>query len=178
MQCAYHPGRDVVGACVNCGKLVCAECEVPIGGKVHCKGCVDSLLSAKESNLPPANTSGQGKTGSVPPEIAGWNWGAFLLGWIWGVGHDVWISLVCLMPGINIVFAFVLGAKGNQWAWQNRKWDSVEHFKKRQRTWAWVGLALAILWVLLVLLFIAWMAWIYWMAATEWVNGYPTAFVL
>jgi hypothetical protein len=35
---------------------------------------------------------------------------------------------------------FVLGAKGNEWAWQSKRWDSVEHFKRTQRTWAWWGL--------------------------------------
>ncbi|HET6457092.1 MAG TPA: hypothetical protein VFI02_22055, partial [Armatimonadota bacterium] len=36
--------------------------------------------------------------------------------------------------------------KGSEWAWQNRRWESVEQFKKVQRTWviwAWVLLAIA-----------------------------------
>jgi hypothetical protein len=44
---------------------------------------------------------------------------------------------------------FVLGAKGNQWAWQNKKWDSVEHFKKTQRTWKRWGVALFIIGIVL-----------------------------
>ena len=31
--------------------------------------------------------------------------------------------------------AIVLGVKGNEWAWQNRRWESVEQFKEVQRIW-------------------------------------------
>ncbi|MCK5641018.1 MAG: hypothetical protein KAJ19_09485, partial [Gammaproteobacteria bacterium] len=59
------------------------------------------------------NTSGQGELAEIPPEISGWNWGAFLLSWIWGIGNSVWIALLCLIPCVGFVMAFVLGAKGN-----------------------------------------------------------------
>jgi len=29
---------------------------------------------------------------------------------------------------------FVLGAKGSEWAWAAKKWDSVEDFKRTQGT--------------------------------------------
>jgi hypothetical protein len=82
------------------------------------------------------NTSGQGKLAAVPPEIDRWNWGAFLLNWIWGIGNDTFIALLMFVPIVNIVMPFVLGAKGSAWAWKNRKWDGVEHFKSVQRKWA------------------------------------------
>ncbi len=31
---------------------------------------------------------------------------------------------------------FVLGAKGSTWAWQNKRWDSIEHFQSMQKKWA------------------------------------------
>ena len=31
---------------------------------------------------------------------------------------------------------FILGAKGSAWAWRNKRWESVEHFRKVQRKWA------------------------------------------
>jgi hypothetical protein len=37
---------------------------------------------------------------------------------------------------------FVLGAKGNEWAWEKRRWDSVESFHSTQRKWAIAGLIL------------------------------------
>lgn len=88
------------------------------------------------------NTSGQGKTAAVPTEVRGWNWGAFLLTWIWGVGNDTFIALLALLPLIGFIMRIVLGIKGNEWAWQNRKWDSVEHFKNVQRKWAFWSLIL------------------------------------
>ena len=65
------------------------------------------------------NTSGQGSASVVPAEITGWNWGAFLLNWIWAIGNRVWIGLLGLVFGI--IMAIILGAKGNEWAWQSRR---------------------------------------------------------
>ena len=69
----------------------------------------------------------------IPPEIDRWNWGAFLLNWIWGVGNNTFIALLTLVPVVGFVMLFVLGAKGSRWAWRNGRWDSVEHFKRVQR---------------------------------------------
>lgn len=87
------------------------------------------------------NTSGQGKNAIVPPEIRGWNWGAFLLNWIWGIGNNTFVALLMFVPVVNLVMLFVLGARGNRWAWQNRRWESVAAFKASQRKWAWWGAA-------------------------------------
>jgi hypothetical protein len=84
----------------------------------------------------------------VPEEIRGWNWGGFLLTWIWGIGNNVWISLIALLSFIpwiglviELVMRIILGVRGNEWAWQRKKWDSIEHFKKTQRTWMWWGVS-------------------------------------
>ena len=97
------------------------------------------------------NTSGQGKIAIVPSEIRGWNWGAFLLSWIWGIGNKVWIALLCLLPAIGFIVAIVLGIKGSEWAWRNKKWDSVEHFKRTQRIWGMGGVVLVVVPFILVL---------------------------
>ena len=76
---------------------------------------------------------------TLPPELSGWNWGAFFLNWVWGIAHNTWIALLMFVPGVNIVMPFVLGAKGNEWAWRNNDWRDVEHFKRSQRIWARVG---------------------------------------
>jgi uncharacterized membrane protein YdfJ with MMPL/SSD domain len=44
----------------------------------------------------------------------------------------------------------VLGARGNEWAWQNKRWDSIEHFKKTQRTWIWWGIGVLLLQIALI----------------------------
>lgn len=88
------------------------------------------------------NTSGKGKTAAVPDEVKRWNWGAFLLHWIWGYGNKTYISLLSLIPVVTIVMMFVLGAKGSRWAWQNREWDSIEQFQRVQRKWTLWGIFL------------------------------------
>ncbi len=87
------------------------------------------------------NSSGQGKSAVIPDEIRKWNWGALFLNLIWGLGNRTYIALLCLIPIVGVVMAFVLGAKGNKWAWQNKRWKSIEHFKRVQKIWSWVGLA-------------------------------------
>ncbi|MEI6847479.1 MAG: cytochrome c oxidase assembly factor Coa1 family protein [Chlorobiaceae bacterium] len=87
------------------------------------------------------NLSGHGISASIPQEINKWNWGAFLLTWIWGIGNNTFVALlVFLPPPVNIIMMFVLGAKGNSWTWQNKKWESIERFKTVQRKWVTWGL--------------------------------------
>ncbi len=94
------------------------------------------------------NTSGHGKTAVVPPEINRWNWGAFLLNWIWGLGNSTPIALLAFIPFFGFIWIFVLGAKGSAWAWRNRKWESVAHFRRVQRTWAFAGLGVLVVSIL------------------------------
>ncbi|SHE77265.1 hypothetical protein SAMN05444392_10381 [Seinonella peptonophila] len=96
------------------------------------------------------NTSGQGSGAYVPPEAKKWNWGAFLLTWIWGIGNRVWISLFWFVPIIGwFGMPFVLGYKGSSWAWQHKRWKHIYHFQKAQNTWAAVGL---LAWLLAIVL--------------------------
>jgi len=87
---------------------------------------------------------------AVPAEIDRWNWGAFLLNWIWGVGNNTFIALLTFVPLVGLVMPFVLGAKGSAWAWRNGRWDSVAHFKRVQRRWAIWG---AVIWLGSIVLF-------------------------
>lgn len=82
----------------------------------------------------------QGTAVPLPPGVDRWNWGAFFLNWIWGIGNNTFVALLALVPFVNIVMIFVLGAKGSEWAWRNKQWDSVAHFKRVQRLWAIAGL--------------------------------------
>jgi hypothetical protein len=93
------------------------------------------------------NTSGQGASAELPTELRGWNWGAFLLHWIWGIGNNTLIALLVFVPLVGLVMPFVLGARGNEWAWRNRRWESTEAFRKTQRAWAIWG---AVAWVAVI----------------------------
>jgi hypothetical protein len=79
---------------------------------------------------------------AMPAELDRWNWGAFLLNWIWGVGNNTFIALLMFVPLVGLVMPFVLGAKGSRWAWRNGRWDSVAHFKRVQRLWAIWGVVI------------------------------------
>lgn len=97
------------------------------------------------------NNSGQGPGTPVPPEIQGWSWAGFLMSWIWSIAHSAWLGLVlCLLLGI--IGNIVQGVKGNEWAWQNRRWESIEQFKATQRVWVIWGLVLlgvgVVIWII------------------------------
>lgn len=56
------------------------------------------------------------------------------------------LVVMVLINVISVLAAFVLaiwfGVKGNNWAWQNKKWKSLEHFHFVQRIWAIIGAVL------------------------------------
>ena len=74
-----------------------------------------------------------------------------MLGWIWSIGNQTWIGLLCFIPAVGWPMAFVLGFKGNEWAWQNRRWDSPEHFRKVQGRWTIWAVVLLAIWGVLCL---------------------------
>ena len=119
--------------CPKCGKEVSDEIK-------FCPQCGQDL----KVEVTPDNTSGQGETAIVPEEVKGWSWAGFSLTWIWGVFNGVLISLLVLIPFplFSLAWAIVLGVKGNEWAWRNKKWDSVEHFKNTQRPWNIAGIVI------------------------------------
>ena len=104
-------------------------------------------------------------TFSVPPPAAhGWNWGAFLFTWIWGVFNGAYVTLwgllLMFVPGGNIASAIVCGLNGNRWAWQGRPWTGIEQFRATQHRWAVAALIVALAAVLvplvvLILVFVA-----------------------
>ena len=85
------------------------------------------------------NNSGQGKVDDLPEGIKGFSWGAFLLSWIWAIGNSTWIGLLALVPYVGFIVSIYLGFKGREMAWQNKRWDSVEHFQRVQKQWSFWG---------------------------------------
>lgn len=85
----------------------------------------------------------------LPSQVRGWNWGAFTLSWIWGLANRVPAAFLVFVPVVNLAMPFVLGAMGNRWAWENRRWETVDQFRKVQRQWALAGL---VTWLVLALL--------------------------
>lgn len=78
-------------------------------------------------------------SGAVPEEIKGWNWGAFMYNIFWGVGNKTYLPLLCLIPLFNIIWVFVCGIKGNEWAWKKGDYKDTETFLAVQKTWNRAG---------------------------------------
>jgi hypothetical protein len=140
MHCIYcgQLNDNDAAYCVSCGKSIQED---------------KTIGQSKDENIEmqSLNNSGQGKAAALPVELSGWNWGAFFLSWIWGIGNNTWIAFLTFIPIVNFVMIFVLGAKGNEWAWQNKRWESTEHFKKVQKIWAIWGLVLFLIGFLFML---------------------------
>lgn len=55
------------------------------------------------------------------------NYGAFLLTWLWGIGNKTYITLLALVVALipkfgivlNLLLSFYFGIKGNEWALKN-----------------------------------------------------------
>lgn len=105
---------------------------------------------AQQSNI--ENNSGKGKSYSVPNVVAKkFNWGAFILTWIWGLGNSTYITflifaaaMVSWIPilgwAISLGLCIWFGIKGNEWAWQNKHFESVDAFHHYQKKWAVAGI--------------------------------------
>ena len=90
----------------------------------------------------PTNTSGMGRGHPLPEGVQGWSWGAFFLSIIWAVFNRAWIGLLVLLPYVGIGVYIWMCIKGREWAWQNKRWDSVEEFNRVQRLWTMAGAAI------------------------------------
>lgn len=77
--------------------------------------------------------------GSLPPQLD------------LGIGNNTFIAFLMFVPFVNFFMFFVLGAKGSVWAWQNKRWESVEQFKSIQRRWARWG---AVVWGAMAVAFV------------------------
>ncbi len=90
---------------------------------------------------------------TVPEEIKRWNWGAFMFNIIWGFGNRSYLPLLVFVPLLNLVWIFVCGLKGNEWAWQKGDYDSVETFMKVQETWNRAGFIYFIVSIIFAVIF-------------------------
>lgn len=78
----------------------------------------------------------------TPQCLNKWNWGAFCLGWIWGVGNGVYWPLITLIPYVGqiaaLIIIFILGANGSRYAWEKYT-GSASDFDAKQHSWAVAG---------------------------------------
>lgn len=134
------------------GKTSCPYCGAEIDADAKkCKFCSEWVIKEDDK---------------LPSELKRFNWGAFLLNWIWGLMHRKYITLLyfpaCLLPVIGpIAISIWFGIKGNQWAWNSKNWQSIEEFNRTQQDYIFIWLILFLLGliitikVVLIFLFIA-----------------------
>lgn len=91
--------------CINCGK----ENEDTAQA---CVACGESFVKKETLGNVGAvpSTENQKVSSELPPELNKFNWGAFILTWIWGVGHGVWVALLIIAIdfGMRIIGAAVI----------------------------------------------------------------------
>ncbi|MBS7526209.1 zinc ribbon domain-containing protein [Fusibacter paucivorans] len=79
-----------------------------------------------------------------------WSWGAFTFTWIWGLFNGTYIAFLTLLPMFGILFKIFLGVKGNTWAYQNRKWESDQHYVDTMHKWNLFGFIGFLVWCLII----------------------------
>lgn len=94
----------------------------------------------------------------MPQEVKRWNWGAFMLNIYWGIGNRAYLTLLCLIPFFNIVWIFICGAKGNEWAWKEGNYKSSEEFFRVQDTWNRAGFVAFIITIVVLVVYILFFA--------------------
>lgn len=91
----------------------------------------------------------------IPKELNEFNWGAFLLTFIWGIKHKAWITLLAIpliyfqLPlGLNWLLLcglqFYCGFRGNMWAYQVDWWMTPKDFRQNQMRWGVTAILLNI----------------------------------
>lgn len=70
-----------------------------------------------------------------------WNWGAFIDPFGFGIGNRAYLGLLVLVPVLNIIWIFVSGAKGEQWALANPKnnYRDEQEFRSVMDSWKRAG---------------------------------------
>jgi hypothetical protein len=125
-------------------KIQCEYCKAEIDTDAKkCKYCGEWVQQGNED---------------LPEELKHFNWGAFLLNWIWGIMHGKYITLLyfvaCLIPIVGpLAISIWFGIEGNKWAWNSGTWKSVEEFNKKQRAWVKLWIILLVFSIILLLKF-------------------------
>lgn len=88
------------------------------------------------------------------------NWGAFLLTWIWGIYNKslspILLVPILFIPKVGTLIYFFLsiwfGKKGNEWALKNKSFHSVDDFNEYQKKFVYVTLTISVINIILILI--------------------------
>ncbi len=68
-ECSYHPGKEAVGGCVNCGKMVCQACRTELHDKIYCPSCANQLFVLRSEAQPAAAATAAPVTQAEQPAV-------------------------------------------------------------------------------------------------------------
>lgn len=85
------------------------------------------------------NTGDYGESSTAEIPVFKFNFGAFLLGFIFALVTGAYKCLITLIPFLNIVFMFISGFKGEQWAWESGKYSTEDDFREVMNKWNKIG---------------------------------------
>ncbi len=162
--------------CKFCGKWLNEESSEPTVAETPktkiCPACGEEILDvAKKCKFCGEVLDGSANLNTyrrpykpLPYELQRFNWGAFGFTWLWGIFNNSYLTfwymasvLLMFVPYVGyfapLGFAIWFGIKGNEWAWNNKNWDSVEHFNSVQINWAKAAICLAV-WIVITSIFI------------------------
>lgn len=142
-------------AAAGAGSPLASSFESPSGSFSSPAGALGSTPVGSGAGYAAYPRAGMGVTDE---DLRKFNWGAFLLNWIWGLNHKYPLALIALglnlagsVPVVGILFALgslgysiYLGIKGNEIAWNSGRFASAEEMHKCQRIWATWGVGLLI----------------------------------
>ncbi|MDR2465640.1 MAG: hypothetical protein LBD38_05145 [Streptococcaceae bacterium] len=77
-------------------------------------------------------------------KVPKWNWAASGLTWMWGIGNNVPLMIIGVIPIANIVMMILGGLNGYKWLRETGKYASDEEMMKDQKVWNTIGLILFI----------------------------------
>lgn len=83
-----------------------------------------------------------------------WNWGAFTQNILFGFANKAWLTFLCFVPLLNIVWIFVCGAKGEKWAWESGEFANEQTFRAVMKSWNRAGLLCLIIFVVVIVFYL------------------------
>ncbi|MGL4798001.1 MAG: hypothetical protein ACRCWY_01190 [Cellulosilyticaceae bacterium] len=124
--------------------MQCPICRTPLHGEKFCPEC-GQAITYEGMPAPPIQRSYVPTYTPIPDAVKKFNWAAFTLSFnmAWGIGNRCYLPFLCLIPYFNLVWCFVCGFKGNEWAWKNGNYkpEDLEKFLTIQNTWNRGGIA-------------------------------------
>ena len=167
----YGTAPPPINYCRVCGltygpRAVCPRCAVPTGtvGNPNDATCTTYLHVGFPYPAPSANDA-ESVINALDP-TSGWNWGAAVFTFVWGIPHRVWwpigafllsllLPLLILLGGSGesdfdtyvytalgfflipyAIMGISLGMRGNALAWKRGRFSGVEPFRAAQKKWS------------------------------------------